>query len=86
MAIREFFEIPKRYKTWSFALMGVGVLAVDWVSRLYGTGDEHHKTRFWASLLYNSVYFLLVTNAAMFFICATTLAWGGWHDKFPQSS
>ena len=36
MAIKEFFEIPKRYKTWSFALMGVGVLAViDWVSCLW---------------------------------------------------
>jgi Ni/Fe-hydrogenase subunit HybB-like protein len=28
------------------------------------------------------VYFLLVTNAAMFFICATTLAWGGWQMSF----
>jgi hypothetical protein len=28
------------------------------------------------------VYFLLVTNAAMFFICATTLAMGGWQMSF----
>ncbi len=38
--------------------------------------------RFWASLLQNSVYFLLVVNASMFFICATTLAWGGWQMAF----
>jgi len=82
MAIREFFEVPKRYKTWSFALMGVGVLAVAIGFLVYGTGDEHHKTRFWGSLMYNSIYFLLITNAAMFFICATTLAWGGWAISF----
>jgi Ni/Fe-hydrogenase subunit HybB-like protein len=32
--------------------------------------------------LQNSVYFLLLVNAAMFFICATTLAWGGWQMSF----
>ncbi|MBP6214773.1 MAG: quinol:cytochrome C oxidoreductase, partial [Chitinophagaceae bacterium] len=35
-----------------------------------------------ASLLQNSVFFLLVVNASMFFICATTLAWGGWQMAF----
>src|SRR4030095_1890985 len=87
MAIKEFFEIPKRYKTWSFALMGVGVLAVVLGYFIYGTGgdsaeDVHHRTRFWASLMYNSIYFLLIANASMFFICATTLAWGGWAISF----
>ncbi len=33
-------------------------------------------------MLQNSVYFLLVVNAAMFFICATTLAFGGWQMVF----
>jgi len=91
MAIKEFFEVPKRYKTWSFALMGVGVLAVVLGFFVYGMGgdsaeDVHHKTRFWASLMYNSIYFLLVANAAMFFICATTLAWGGWAISFRRVS
>ena len=31
---------------------------------------------FWAAILQNSVYFLLVVNAAMFFIVATTLCLG----------
>jgi len=82
MAIKEFFDIPKRYRTWSMALMGVGVLAVLLGYFVYGTGDVHHKTRFWASLLHNSVYFLLIANASMFFITATTLAWGGWQMSF----
>lgn len=82
MAIKEFFEIPKKFKTWSLALMGIGILAVVLGFFVYGTGDVHHKTRFWASLLHNSVFFLLVANASMFFICATTLAWGGWQMSF----
>ena len=82
MSIREFFEIPKRYRTWSLALMGVGVLAVALGYFVYGTGDIHHKTRFWASLLHNSIFFLLISNASMFFITATTLAWGGWQMSF----
>jgi hypothetical protein len=49
---------------------------------MYGTGDIHHKTRFWAALLQNSVYFLLIVNASMFFICATILAYGGWQMAF----
>ncbi len=45
--------------------------------------SEHHETiEILGILLQNSVYFLLVVNAAMFFICATTLAWGGWQMSF----
>jgi hypothetical protein len=85
MAIKEFFDIPARFRTWSMALMGVGILSVIIGFILYGTG-EHHGARFWASLLQNSTYFLLVCNAAMFFICATTLAWGGFQMSFRRVS
>ncbi|WP_127131544.1 quinol:cytochrome C oxidoreductase [Pseudoflavitalea rhizosphaerae] len=80
MAIKEFFEIPKRYRTWSLALMGIGVLSVIIGFFLYGNSE--HPQRFWAALLQNSVYFLLVVNASMFFMCATTLAWGSWQLTF----
>ncbi|HUP14341.1 MAG TPA: hypothetical protein VM187_19095, partial [Niastella sp.] len=80
MAIKEVFAIPARYRTWSLALMGVGILSVIIGFVLYGTG--HHPARFWATMLQNSVFFLLIANAAMFFICATTLAWGGWQLSF----
>lgn len=82
MASKEYFEIPKRYKTWSLGLIGIGVVALIVGFLMYGTGDVHHKTRFWAALLQNSTYFLLITNASMFFICATTLAFGGWQMAF----
>jgi hypothetical protein len=81
--IRQQFEIPKKYNTLSLALMGVGLLSLIILLITHGMSDDpHHRTRFWASLLQNSVYFLLVVNAAMFFICATTLAWGGWQMSF----
>ncbi|MBD0350381.1 MAG: quinol:cytochrome C oxidoreductase [Flavisolibacter sp.] len=83
MAIREQFEIPRRYNTISLALMGIGILCILILLFTHGiSSDAHTQARFWASLLQNSVYFLLTVNAAMFFICATTLAWGGWQMSF----
>ena len=61
----------------------------DELQRLRMTLDEynaHRNARFWASLLQNSVYFLLTVNAVMFFICATTLVWGGWQMSFRRVS
>src|SRR5687767_14997234 len=81
MTIREQFVIPARYNLWSLVLMGVGVLSI-LILFFTHNGNEHERARFWASLLQNSVYFLLVTNACMFFLCATTLAWGGWQVSF----
>ena len=88
MSIREKFEVPKRYNTISIALMLLGIIAIAalYISTHGSGGTEEEKqlkdARFWASLLQNSVYFLLVVNASMFFICATTLAWGGWQMAF----
>lgn len=77
------FNMPGRFRMWALALMGVGVLALVIGLFVYGmSSDEHYETRFWAGLLYNSVFFLLVVNAAMFFFCATTLAMGGWQMSF----
>ena len=83
MSIRELFIMPKRYNTIALALMVVGLLAIAGLYVTHGSKkDVHEQARFWAALLHNSVYFLLVVNAAMFFICATTLAWGGWQMAF----
>lgn len=83
MAIREQFLIPKRYNTTAMVLMAIGIISVIILFLTHGAkSDAHAQARFWASLLQNSVYFLLVVNAAMFFICATTLAWGGWQMSF----
>ncbi len=88
MTIREKFIVPKRYNTIAIALMAIGLIAIIalYISTHGSGGTEKEKhiqdARFWASLLQNSVFFLLVVNASMFFICATTLAWGGWQMAF----
>ncbi len=90
------FELPASYKKWTYGLIGAGIIAL-----LYGliafhpfapvTHGEGHEasvngTRFWAVLLQNSVFFLLVVNAAMFFICVTTMAMAGWVVAFRRVS
>src|SRR5215510_11394216 len=87
MTLKEQFVIPNRFKTWSLGLMAVGILSIIILFITHGaSSDQREQARFWASLLQNSVYFLLVTNAVMFFICATTLAWGGWQLSFRRVS
>ena len=77
------FESPGKMRTWSFALMGVGLAAL--LIGLFTKGfssDEHEQAVFWGTLMYNTIFWTLVTNAAMFFICVTTLAMGGWQQSF----
>jgi len=81
-SIKEHFEIPGRYKQWAMGLMGVGVLSLIIGFILYGNGTPEQNTRFWSTLLQNSVYFLLIVNAAMFFFAATSLAWAGFQISF----
>ncbi len=83
MAYNFQFVQPAGMKKWGMGLSIVGGIALlAGIFFLAFSADEHAKTRFWAVLLQNSVYFLLVVNAAMFFLCACTLAWGGWQVSF----
>src|SRR6478672_26010 len=87
ITLRERFTVTKGYNLWAFGLMAVGIISVIILFITHGSSDDPHKqARFWASLLQNSVYFLLITNAVMFFIAATTLAWGGWQLSFRRVS
>lgn len=82
-SIREQFEVTGSMKTWSMGLMGLGILAfiIGFITK--GLSSDHHvQAVFWGTLLYNSVFFLLVCNASMFFVCVTTLAHGGWQVAF----
>ena len=77
------FEVSAGYRKWTLGLLGVGALALVLGFVFLGLSkDEHAQTRFWAVLLQNSTFFLLVVNASMFFICVTTLAMGGWQMAF----
>jgi hypothetical protein len=79
------FELPGSYKKWTIGLIAVGVVALLYGLVMYHPfqhaehgGGPTAGTRFWAVLLQNCTFWLLVTNASMFFIGVTTLAMGGW--------
>ena len=82
-SFREQFEIPGKMKTWSLALIGVGLVAfiIGLVTKGF-SADEHEQAHFWGTLMYNTIFWTLVCNASMFFICVTTLAMGGWQQSF----
>lgn len=82
-SFRAQFEMPSKTRTWSLALIAVGALALilGLVTKGFSS-DEHEKSVFWGTLMYNSIFFTLICNASMFFICATTLAMGGWQMAF----
>jgi hypothetical protein len=82
-SIREKFEVSGGMRTWSMGLIGVGLLAliIGFITKGLSS-DGHEQGIFWGTVLYNCVFFLLVCNASMFFICVTTLAHGGWQVAF----
>lgn len=61
-------------------LIGAGIIALLYGLIMYHpfSHEEVSSTRFWAVLLQNCTFWLLVVNASMFFIGVTTLAMGGW--------
>lgn len=77
-SIKEHFQTPTRYKQWSLGLMAVGVVSLIIGLIVYHGGNDYNGSRFWGALLQNSVYFLLIVNAAMFFFTAHTLGMAGW--------
>jgi hypothetical protein len=84
-SISEQFEASGKMRTWSMGLIGVGLLAfiIGFITKGLSS-DEHQQAIFWGTLLYNSIFFLLICNASMFFICVTTLAHGGWQVAFKR--
>jgi hypothetical protein len=83
------FVIPGGFKKWSMGLMIVGAVALlIGIFTLHPGGSSHgddvNSTRFWAVLLQNSVFWLLLVNVSMFFISIHTLAWGAWQVAFKR--
>ena len=82
-SIKEQFEIPSKLKTGSYALIAVGALAL--LAGFFKSGmsnDEHKQAIFIGTIMYNTIFWTLICNASMFFICITTLAIGGWQQSF----
>ncbi len=78
--MNERFEIPGQLKTISLACLGIGAvtLIAGIVSLLMGHSTDLDRTRFWLTLLHDSVFFTLITTVSVFVQAASTLAHGGW--------
>ncbi len=77
------YVAPSGYRKWSIGLivagLGVLILGFFFLYPLAGShGDNTVSTRFWAVLLQNCLFWLLLVNTSTFFIAITTLAMGGW--------
>lgn len=81
------YSTPGNFKKWYSGLIIVGILTLI-LGFIFlhpfssGHGDDVSSTRFWAVLLMNAVYWLLLVNVALFFIAISTLAMGSWQVSF----
>jgi hypothetical protein len=81
------YVTPAGYKKWSGGLMIVGlltlILGIVFLNPIAGAhGGNLNSTRFWAVLLQNSIFWLMLVNVAAFFIVINTLAMSGWQEAF----
>ena len=58
--------------------MSIGLVAIILGFITKGRGTEAEQAEFLGTIMYNTIFWTLVCNASMFFICITTLAMGAW--------
>jgi hypothetical protein len=85
------YVTPAGYKKWSAGFMIAGLLTlICGVIFLHPGAGSHgenlNSTRFWAVMLHNGLFWLLLVNTSTFFIVITTLAMGGWQVAFRRVS
>ena len=86
--MNERFEIPARLKNTSIALILVGIITLILGGVFLLGGDHYAKTRFWATLLQNSTFFVMITTVSIFIQAAAQLASGGWivaYKRVPEA-
>jgi len=79
------FEIPAKLRNTGWMLTGVGVLTLICGIAILLMGhnsSDLDKTRFWAVLLHNSVYFTFITAVSIFVQAAVALAQGSWLTSY----
>jgi hypothetical protein len=74
----EKYKVSPNQRIISITLMLAGLIGILLGAYFYGI----NSARFWASILHNSVFALLICVASIFILTATTLAQGGWIVAF----
>ena len=81
--LNQTFQVPAKLKTTSLVLLVVGLISLGaGVATLLMSHDVMDQTRFWAVLLQNSLFFLLISLASVFILSATSLAQAAWIVSF----
>lgn len=81
--LNQTFQVPAKLKTTSLVLLVVGLITLGaGVATLLMSHDVMDQTRFWAVLLQNSLFFLLISLASVFILSATSLAQAAWIVSF----
>lgn len=78
----ETFVFDGKTKLFTIILMVIGAVCLGW-SYVASPEDMKHM-RFWTNYLHNSVFFTGISFAAVLFISAHALAWGGWVAMFKR--
>ncbi|MDI9337580.1 MAG: quinol:cytochrome C oxidoreductase [Alphaproteobacteria bacterium] len=82
-ALKLHFESHPKLIRWGYILSIIGIIAlVAGFSTEAFSADPEISSHFWGTLMYNSIFWTLVCNAVMFFICITTLAMAGFTQSF----
>lgn len=86
--ITERFEIPAKMKTTGIvlSLIGIVTLVIGFIILL--GGNQHDQSRFWITLLLDSIYFLFLSIISVFILAAASLGQGGWitaYRRIPES-
>lgn len=77
------FKIPAKLKSTSLVLLAIGIITlIAGGVVLLSSHDQMDQNRFWAVMLQNSVFFLLICVASIFILSATSLAQGAWIVAF----
>lgn len=74
------FELSSTARTVLLSGIGLGVLCLVWI---FFKDDQFH-TRFWTSILHNSVFFTGIALFALFKYAAAVVALGGWIVTFKR--
>lgn len=77
------FKVPAKLKTTSLILLVIGIITLIAGGALLLTSkDVVVQNRFWAVLMHDSIFFLLISLASVFVLSATSLAQGAWIVAF----
>lgn len=76
------YKVADKAKTYSYILMGVGVLGL-LLAFVFDSNPDYHG-RFWSNLTLNTYYFAGIGLTGLFFIAAHQLGYGGFHTIFKR--